>query len=104
MWNPARKLQGTCTVCRRRHKATFAVPLFENMNEDSTVELQVRLLGEGTDCSRPTKAINIEGGFFQLDAPNLYVARTRVQLIVPFWPDVAKTILRQSNERICSNI
>jgi hypothetical protein len=42
-----------------RHKATFAVPLFENMNEDSTVELHVRLLGEGTDCSRPTKAINV---------------------------------------------
>jgi len=47
------------------------------MNEDSTVELHVRLLGEGTDCSRPTKAINIGGGLFQLDAPNLYVAMTR---------------------------
>jgi hypothetical protein len=28
------------------------------MNEDSMVELHVRLLGEGTDFSRPTKAIN----------------------------------------------
>jgi hypothetical protein len=44
------------------------------MNEDSTVELHVRLLGEGTDCSRPTKAINIGDGLLQLDAPNLYVA------------------------------
>jgi len=41
-----------------RHKATFEVSLFENMNEDSMVELHVRLLGEGTDCSRPTKTIN----------------------------------------------
>ena len=36
-----------------------------------------RLLGEGTDCSRSTKAINIGDGLFQLDAPNLYVAMTR---------------------------
>jgi hypothetical protein len=47
------------------------------MNEDSTVELHVRLLGEGTDCSQPTKAINIGDGLLQLDAPNLYVARMR---------------------------
>jgi hypothetical protein len=47
------------------------------MNEASTVELHVRLLGEGTDCSRQTKAINIGDGPFQLDAPNLYVAMTR---------------------------
>jgi hypothetical protein len=47
------------------------------MNEDYTVELHVRLLGEGTDCSRPTKAINIGNGPFQLDAPDLYVAMTR---------------------------
>jgi hypothetical protein len=36
-----------------------------------------RLLGEGTDCSRPTKAINIGDGLFQLDALKLYVAMTR---------------------------
>jgi hypothetical protein len=56
------------------------VPLFENMNEDSTVELHVRLLGEGTDCSRPTKAINIGDGLFQLDAPGLYIAMTHVAM------------------------
>ena len=54
-----------------RHQVTFAVPLFENMNEDSTVELHVRLLGGGTDCSRPTKAINIGDDLCHLDAPNL---------------------------------
>jgi len=58
-------------------QSNFCGTLFENMNEDSTVELHVRLLGEGTDCSRPTKAINIGNGLFQLDAPNLYVAMTR---------------------------
>jgi len=58
-------------------QSNFAVPLFENMNEDSTVELHVRLLGEGTDSSRPTKAINIGDGLLQLDAPNLYVAMMR---------------------------
>jgi hypothetical protein len=47
------------------------------MNEDATVELHVRLLGEGTGCSRQTKAINIGDGLFHLDAPNLYVAMTR---------------------------
>ena len=46
-----------------------------------TVESHVRLLGEGTDCSRPTKAINIGDGLFQLDAPNLYVAMTRLKVI-----------------------
>jgi hypothetical protein len=60
-----------------RHKATFATPLSENMNEDSTVELHVGLLGEGTGCSRPTKASNIGDGRSQLNAPNLYVAMTR---------------------------
>lgn len=40
----------TCPVTRQtRHEATFAVPQFENMNEDSTVELRVWLLGDGTD-------------------------------------------------------
>src|SRR5580704_1119845 len=39
--------------------------------------LHVRLLGEGIDCSRPTKAINIGDGLLQLDAPNLYVAMKR---------------------------
>ena len=34
-------------------------------------------LGKGTDCSRPTNAMNIGDGLFQLDAPNLYVAMTR---------------------------
>jgi len=82
-WKPKLKavtvwVVGQFPVTRQtRHKATFAVPLFENMSEDSTVELHVRLLGEGTDCSRPTKAINIGDGLFQLDAPNLYVAMTR---------------------------
>jgi hypothetical protein len=53
------------------------------MNEDFTAESHVRLLGEGTDCSLPTKAINIGDGLFQLDAPNLYVAMTRgSQLLV----------------------
>ncbi len=47
------------------------------MNEDSTAELHVRRVGEGTDCSRPTKTTNIGDGHFQLDAPNLYVAMTR---------------------------
>ena len=52
-------------------KATFVILLFENRNEDSTVELHVRLLGEGTDSSPPTKASNIGDGLFQLDAPIL---------------------------------
>jgi hypothetical protein len=60
-----------------RHKATFATPLSENMNEDFMVESHVGLLGEGTDCSRPTKAINIGNGPFQPDAPNLRAAITR---------------------------
>src|SRR5271166_4328243 len=60
-----------------RHKATFATPLSENMNEDFTVELPVGLLGESTGCSRPTKASNIGDGRFQPDAPNLRVAMTR---------------------------
>ena len=64
------------TTRQTRHKPTFAVPPFEDMN-GSTVELRVRLLGEGTDCSRPTKAINIGDGLLQLDAPNLYVAMMR---------------------------
>jgi len=59
------------------HKATFATPLSENMNEDLTIELHVGLLGEGTGCSRPTKASNIGDGRFQPDAPNLRVAMTR---------------------------
>lgn len=36
------------------------------MNEDSTVEIHVRLLDEGTDCSRPTKAVNVGKGLFRL--------------------------------------
>ena len=36
------------------------------MKEDSTVEIHVRLLDEGTDCSRPTKAINVGNGLFKL--------------------------------------
>jgi hypothetical protein len=63
-------------------KTTFVVSLFEKRNENSTVELHVRLLGEGTDSSRPTKAINIGDGLFQLDAPNLYVAMTRVSKLL----------------------
>jgi hypothetical protein len=47
------------------------------MNEDSTVEFHVRLLGEATDCSLPIKAINIGGGLFRLDAPNLRAAMAR---------------------------
>jgi dihydrofolate reductase len=47
------------------------------MNEDFTVELHVGLLGEGTGCSRPTKAINIGDDLFHLDAPNHYIAMTR---------------------------
>jgi hypothetical protein len=58
-------------------QATFAVPLFENMNEGFTVELHIGLLGEGSGCSRPTKASNIGDGRFQPDAPNLRVAMTR---------------------------
>jgi hypothetical protein len=34
-------------------------------------------IGESTDCSQPTKAINIGDGLFQLDAPNLYVGMMR---------------------------
>ena len=64
MWKPDIKmgpkplLRATSPGEQTRHKATFEVPLFENMSEDSMVELHVRLLGKGTDCSRPTKAIN----------------------------------------------
>jgi hypothetical protein len=46
-------------------------------NEDTTAELQARPPGEGTDGSRPTRAINIEDGLFQLNAWNLCVAMTR---------------------------
>jgi len=60
-----------------RQKATFATPLSENTNEDSTVEFHVGLLGEGTGCSRPTKASDIGDGRFQPAAPNLRVAMTR---------------------------
>jgi len=59
-----------------RHKATFATPLSENINEDSAVELHVGLLGEGTGCSRPTKASTIGDGRSQPDAPNLRLAMT----------------------------
>jgi hypothetical protein len=46
-------------------------------NEDTTAELQVRLPGEGTDGSWPTRAINIGDGLFQLNAWSLYDAMTR---------------------------
>lgn len=36
------------------------------MNENSTIELYVRLLDEGTDCSRPTRGISVGNGFFKL--------------------------------------
>lgn len=36
------------------------------MNEDSTVEILVRLLDEGTDCSRPTRGVNVGPGLFKL--------------------------------------
>jgi len=82
-WKPKLKavtvwVVGQFPVTRQtRHKATFATPLSENMNEDFTVELHVGLLGKGTGCSRPTKASNIGDGLFQLNAPNLYVGMTR---------------------------
>jgi len=47
------------------------------MTEDSTVEFHVRLFGEATDCSLPMKAINIGGGLFRLDAPDLRAAMAR---------------------------
>lgn len=36
------------------------------MNEKSTIELHVRLLDEGTDCSRPTPGISVGNGLFKL--------------------------------------
>jgi hypothetical protein len=43
--------------------------------EDSTIEIHVRLLEEGTDCSRPTQATAIGNGLFKLLPTNDYEAR-----------------------------
>jgi hypothetical protein len=41
--------------------------VFENaMNDDSTVEFQIWLIDEGTDCSRPAKAVSVGNGLFKL--------------------------------------
>ena len=34
--------------------------------ENSVVEIHVRLLDEGTDCSRPTQGVVLGNGFFKL--------------------------------------
>jgi len=34
--------------------------------ENSTVEIHVRLLDEGTECSRPTRGVSIGNGLFKL--------------------------------------
>ena len=36
------------------------------VNENSTIELHVRLRDEGTDCSRPTRGISVGNGLFKL--------------------------------------
>ena len=36
------------------------------MTENSAVEIYVRLLDEGTDCTRPTQGIVLEDGLIQL--------------------------------------
>jgi hypothetical protein len=35
-------------------------------NDNSTVEMHVRLLKEGTDCSRPTQGVALGNGLFKL--------------------------------------
>jgi hypothetical protein len=35
-------------------------------NENSVVEIHVRLLDEGTDCSRPTRGVYLGNGLFRL--------------------------------------
>jgi hypothetical protein len=36
------------------------------MKENSAVEIYVRLLDEGTDCTRPTQGVVLEDGLIQL--------------------------------------
>ena len=36
------------------------------MKENSVVEIHVRLLDEGTDCSRPTQGVVLGNGLFKL--------------------------------------
>jgi len=43
------------------------------MDSDTrTIELQVRLLNEGTDVSRPTRALDLGGGLFKILATHDY--------------------------------
>jgi hypothetical protein len=42
--------------------------------ENSTVEIHVRLLEEGTECSRPTQGIALGNGLFELLPTNDYDA------------------------------
>jgi hypothetical protein len=42
------------------------------MNPESTLEIHVRLLDEGTDCSRPTRGISLGQGLFKLLATENY--------------------------------
>jgi len=40
-------------------------------NMGKTVEIHIRLLQEGTECSRPTQALDLGNGFFKvLPTPN----------------------------------
>jgi hypothetical protein len=40
--------------------------------ENSIVEIHVRLLEEGTDCSRPTQGVDLGNGLFKLLPTNDY--------------------------------
>jgi hypothetical protein len=41
-------------------------------NENSVLEIYVRLLGEGTDCSRPTHGVVLGNGLFKMLATDNY--------------------------------
>src|SRR5215469_12884141 len=55
-------------VTTNRAQPTFAVSCsFDKaMDELPTVEIYVRLLDEGTDCSRPTQGVSVGHGLFRL--------------------------------------
>ena len=59
-----------------------------------TVEIYIRLLDEGTECSRPTKALDLGNGLFKVLPTSNYDPRDEVW---EFPPDsIVRTELRRS--------
>ena len=50
----------------------------ECMNNQRTVEIYVRLLDEGTECSRPTQALDLGNGLFKVLPSSDYDRREEV--------------------------